>query len=94
MSDIKTTKVLTNQVVEVEKSELLHILLTATAAGAADIEIRDGHNTGGDSILVIKAAANESFQYTPCHPIPFEKGIFVQIGSNVQSCIVQTRKRS
>lgn len=57
--------------------------------GASTAVIRDGHDTGGDARIDLAAAtsSNDPRNFDP--PLYFKKGLFVDVGSNVTSVLVQ-----
>jgi len=67
---------------------LLAVMLTSTGAGAAQVTIRNGHNTGGEVALVVSALANYTSPVSPVYPIYLDKGLFVDVGSNVLGALV------
>lgn len=93
VSDIKLTTLATDQVVEMERCELVDLWLTATSGGAATCDVYDGHNTTGKKILVASCVASGSFHLNPKEPIPLENGLYIDLGSNVASCLVLSRRR-
>jgi len=67
---------------------LLAVMLTSTGAGAATVTIRNGHNTGDEIALVVSALANYTSPVSPVYPIYLDKGLFVDVGSNVAGALV------
>jgi len=67
---------------------LLGIMLTASSAGAATATIRNGHNTGGEIVCVVGASASWTVTFPPQSPIYLDKGLFVDVGSNVTGVLV------
>ena len=62
--------------------------LVAGSGGAATAVIRDGHDTGGETVVDLAAltSSNDPRKFDP--PIYFKKGLYVDVGSNVTSVLV------
>lgn len=68
---------------------LLSVCLVADAVGAATAVIRDGHNTGGEAVIDLAAVTSNKDSRHFSTPLLFKKGLFVDVGSNVTSVLVQ-----
>lgn len=68
---------------------LVSVCLVANATGASTAVIRDGHNTGGEAVIDLAAltSSKDNRSYNP--PLFFKKGLYVDVGSNVTSVLVQ-----
>ena len=62
--------------------------LVATTGGAATTVIRDGHDTGGETVVDLAAltSSNDPRKFDP--PIFLKKGLYIDVGSNVTSVLV------
>ena len=90
--DVKTTPVSVDQIVEVEKGYLVDAILSAAAGGASTVTIYDGHNTSGKVLVILSCVASTKDHLNPREPIPFENGLYVDVGSNVASLLVQSKR--
>lgn len=65
------------------------VSLVADAVGAATAVIRDGHNTGAEAVIDLAALTSsvDDRNYDP--PFYFEKGLYVDVGSNVTSLLIR-----
>lgn len=81
---VTADKVVTN------KPALLHYAsLTGDGNGAADVTIYEGTGTDGRKIKVLRAPQYASHPFAPKGSIPVEKGIYVDVGSNVEGVFIQ-----
>lgn len=62
--------------------------LTASTGGAATAVIRDGHATTADAKIDLAALTSSKDNRNFDPPIYFKKGIYVDVGENVTSVIV------
>lgn len=68
--------------------DLFAVQIVSDGVGAADAKLIDGHNDGGENVMDLACAQGSSWsQFFPC-PVPFNKGLFIDIGSNVTSVFV------
>lgn len=64
----------------------LHGLLLNVATSGGDITLYNGRDaTSGRKVMVVKALANVTNPIAFATPVLFESGLFVDIGSNVNS---------
>lgn len=63
--------------------------LTAGAGGVATAIVRDGHDTGGETKINLAAlqSASDNRSFNP--PLYFKKGLYLDVGANVTSLLVQ-----
>lgn len=65
-----------------------HIVLTATAGGAADITLYDGTDDAGKPLVVIRAPASSSRPVSFGQGLPVEDGLFIKLGTNVEGVLI------
>jgi len=64
------------------------VVLIGSAAGAADVTLRDGQNIGADIIIALSCVASDNVPVMFPKPIRTTKGLFCDIGSNVTGVLV------
>ncbi|RLI42035.1 hypothetical protein DRO69_10875 [Candidatus Bathyarchaeota archaeon] len=67
---------------------LLAAMLVADSGGTAEAALYNGHNTTGQVALVLRAPANNPAPITPIYPIYLDKGLYLDVGSNVRGVLV------
>lgn len=68
---------------------LLHGVVLLTSAGGGDVTIYEGQDaTSGEKILSIEGANNISNQVAFNPPLPLQRGLYVDVGSNVSEVLV------
>jgi len=70
--------------------ELLYAYLVVSAA-STDSALYNGENTSGDKIADLKSAAVTGHELKPPAPIYCDKGLYVDVGTNVTGILVQWR---
>ncbi len=68
--------------------------ITAASAGPAAAVIRNGNNEDADKIFDLAAPASSMAHGRFQPPLFFSKGIFVEVGANVTSVLVQIRQEN
>ncbi len=63
-------------------------VMVATSGGAATVDIYDGLDTGGDLIDSLRCAASGRDASFSERGIAFARGLYVDLGSNVDRCTV------
>ena len=66
--------------------------LVASSVGAATATIRNGHGTVADSIVHLSCVAYSADSRIFWPPIFFSKGIYVDVGNNAVSVLIQYRQ--
>ena len=80
--------VTSDSLISPEPCLLWGVVLVGSAAGAADVTMRDGHNTGGDIIFTLSCVASDNVPLMFSQPIMCQKGLFCDVGSNVTGVLV------
>jgi len=68
---------------------MLSLILVASSGGVADITLYDGGNDTEEAVLVFKAPTSDIRQVVFHSPLVFRKGLYIKVGSNLTSCLVQ-----
>lgn len=68
---------------------LVSVSMVASPAGAATAIIRDGHNTDAEAVIDLAAIASYNDTRHYAYPIFFKRGLYVDVGLNVTSVLVQ-----
>ena len=65
------------------------ISIASDGGGNATADVYDGHNAGAGQMFDLKALNN--YKHFMCFPAPvvFTRGIYVDVGSNVDSVVIQ-----
>ena len=71
--------------------KLFQVILTDDGVGVADVTIRDGHNDGGKVVSIVRTLQNATLQLNAEEGITLNQGLFIDVGSNVGSCLVRYR---
>ena len=79
-----------DRVLSLGPCELLYAYLVPSDA-TTDSVIYNGQNTKGDAIVTLKAAAVTGHKFTPKVPVYCDKGLYVDVGTNVSGIFVQWR---
>ena len=64
------------------------LILTADGVGTADVTIYDGNDAGGHQLGTFRAAVSTTEVIGLPALLHFSQGLFVDIGSNVEECVV------
>jgi len=72
-----------------EKACWLHWAYLVVSASTTDSALYDGHDTGGNKIVDLKSAVVTNHEFAPPKPLFCQKGLFVDVGSNVSGIFVQ-----
>jgi len=64
------------------------VILAADAVGTADVTIYDGNDAGGHQLGTFRAAVSTTEVIGLPALLHFSQGLFVDIGSNVEECVV------
>jgi len=75
--------------VKTTPGKLYAVILSAASGGAGTVTIRDGHDTSGEIIMKLTATANWTVPVILREPVVFQRGLFIDVGSNVDSVFVQ-----
>jgi len=75
--------------VTIEPAYLFSVVLTGAGVGASDAAVYDGSNTSGEPMLDLRAVVDMSVQLHFDPPLVFNRGIYVEKGSNVTSIVFQ-----
>lgn len=78
----------TDQLISPTPAYLLSVMLTSSGGGAAHVTIRNGHNASAEPVLKISALANYTSPVSPVYPIYLDKGLYVDLGNNVEGVLV------
>lgn len=73
------------------RCELLFAYLVVSAA-STDSYLYDGIDTGGTKIVALESAAVTGHEFKPPKPVKCEKGLYVDVGTNVTGIFVQWRE--
>lgn len=65
------------------------VILDSDSGGASTVVLRDGDNTTGDAFLSLTSPADDSRSIIFVNPVCFKKGLFVDVGANVNNVMVQ-----
>jgi len=68
---------------------VIAVHLVAAAGGAATALIYNGHGTGGEAKIDLSAPPSSSDPRLFWPPLYFDKGIYIDVGSNVTSVLIQ-----
>lgn len=79
-----------DSLLHVGECELLYAYLVVSAA-STDTHLYDGTNTTGDKIATLESAVVTGHEFRPPAPIYCNKGLFVDVGSNVTGVFVMWR---
>jgi hypothetical protein len=60
---------------------LVSVIIAETAGATASGTILNGDNSDGDNFIPFSLAANTSLTFSPALPVPFNKGLYVNIAS-------------
>ena len=69
------------------RCELIYAFLSPSGASTAN-DIYDGISTNGDRIVRLEAAGETGLPFNPPTPIPCNKGLFVDVGTNTTGILV------
>lgn len=69
-----------------------HVCLTAGTGGAATALVYNGVDVSGELKIALSAIASTHFEDTYETPICFDKGIYIDVGSNVTLFTIQFRE--
>ena len=75
-----------------KKTVLYQVVLTDDGVGVADVTVYDGINTGGRVVSIVRTLQNATLQINFEGGIVLQQGLFVDVGSNVGSCLVRYRE--
>ncbi|MGH6999378.1 MAG: hypothetical protein ACREEO_14380 [Phenylobacterium sp.] len=64
------------------------LLLTADAVGTADVTVYDGYDAGGRQFCTFRTPVSRTEPQGPPAPVHLSQGLFVDVGSNVEECVV------
>lgn len=83
------SRVVADSLVSPEPCFLISVSLVSSAVGVSTAVIRNGHNTDAEAVIDLAALASavDDRHYNP--PMPFTKGLYIDVGSNVTSVLVQ-----
>lgn len=83
------TRITGDQLVSRQAALVFGVWLVAGSGGAATAAVYDGESTNDDRKIDLSCVAtgHDNKRYNP--PAYFEKGIYVDVGSNVTSVVVQ-----
>lgn len=74
----------------IQRRILLHsVIISSNGDGEADAVLRDGIDTTADILIDLYCQDEGQDGFTWNIPVVFEKGLFVDIGTNVKSVVVQ-----
>lgn len=65
-----------------------NMLLSANSSGAADATPYNGVDANGDQFITLKAATSRLQGYPGGANVRMEKGLYVEVGSNVEEVVV------
>ena len=82
-------RVTADSLISPEPCFLLSVCLVADTVGAATAVIRDGHNTSGEAVINLAALTSSKDDRYYGNPLFFKTGLYVDVGSNVTSVLVQ-----
>jgi len=77
---------------ETKATKLFQVILTDDGVGVADVTIYDGHNTGGKVVSIVRTLQNATLQINLEGGITLHQGLFVDVGSNVGSCLLRYKR--
>jgi hypothetical protein len=83
------TRVTNDQVVSNSPAWLAAVILTDDGNGNADITLYDGESTDDPAILTVRASQNSTKSLTFTQPLKTERGLYVDVGSNVNEALIQ-----
>lgn len=67
----------------------LHWAYLVVSASTTDSALYDGTDTGGAKIVDLKSAVVTNHEFSPPKPVFCQKGLYVDVGSNVSGIFVQ-----
>ena len=67
------------------------VILAADGVGTADVTTYDGPDAGGRQFATFRTPVSRTEDHGPPVPAHFDAGLFVDIGSNVEECVVLYR---
>ncbi len=86
---IGSFRVTADQKVCNKKAMLFSVSLAASAVGVATAVVRDGHDTGGEEVIDLRALTSDHDHRAFPVPVFFQHGIFIDVGDNVVSVMGQ-----
>jgi hypothetical protein len=66
----------------------LHFAYLVVSASTTDSALYDGTDTGGAKIVDLKSAVVTNHEFSPPKPLFCQKGLYVDVGSNVSGIFV------
>jgi hypothetical protein len=86
---VRTERIAADRVVNPGPCYLFSVALVATSAGVSTASIYDGHGTGGERKVDLSAYADGVDPRAWYPPLVFNQALYVDVGSNVSSVILQ-----